>query len=116
MVSLKSRIKKYQKILLAILEEQKRDFPKEKEMEEQVVADTVRNHFQLVRTGWIGDDRFNDIIMQFEIKPDGKIWIQSNWTEVQLDVELIKKGVLTSNIVLGMQPPAYRQFSDYAIA
>lgn len=113
---MKSKIKKYQKILLEILKEQKRDYPLDPEMEDQIVADTERNHYQLVRTGWVKNDHFNDILMQFDIKPDGKIWIQSNWTDVPLEIELIKRGVPTSDIVLGMQPPAYRKFSDFAEA
>lgn len=104
----------YQQILLEILEQEAADFAHQPELEDQVIADTVRNHFQLVRTGWVDGERIHDILIQFDIKPDGKIWIQENLTEARVDDELLKRGVPKTDIVLGLQPPEYRKYTEFA--
>jgi len=115
---MKNKIKKYQKILLDILEQEKTEYSgiNYQELEDQVIADLARNHFQLIRVGWADNTRCLDIKLQFDIKPDGKIWIQENLTDTAIDDELLKRGVPPTDIVLGMQPPAYRQFTEYAVA
>ena len=116
-MALTKKIRKYQAILLEILEQEKIDYngTKYQELEDQIISDLERNHFQLIRVGWADDTRCLDIKLQFDIKPDGKIWIQENLTETAIDDELLKRGVPASDIVLGMQPPAYRQFSEFAV-
>ncbi|MCU0348956.1 MAG: XisI protein [Saprospiraceae bacterium] len=116
-MAITKKIKKYQAILLEILEQEKADYTgtKYQELEDQIIADLERNHFQLVRVGWADDTRLLDIKLQFDIKPDGKIWLQENQTDVAIDDELLKRGVPATDIVLGMQPPAYRQFTEFAV-
>ena len=114
MEGINKKIKAYQQHIIAILASEALDFPLQPELEDQVIADLERNHFQLLRIGWVDDDRILQILIQIDIKPDGKIWLQENQTELRLDDELLKKGVPASDIVLGMQPPSYRQFTEFA--
>lgn len=53
--------------------------------------------------------------MHLEIKGD-KIWIQQNWTELQIAQELVKRGVPAEQIVLGFLPEYMREDSEYAVA
>ena len=64
--------------------------------------------------GWVDDDRILQILIHIDIKEDGKVWIQENVTELPVDEELLKRGVPASDIVLGMHPPSYRQFTEFA--
>lgn len=116
-MALTKKIKQYQSILLEILEQERSDYTgtRYQELEDQIIADLERNHFQLIRVGWADDTRCLDIKLQFDIKPDGKIWIQENLTDTAVDDELLKRGVPATDIVLGMQPPSYRQFSEFAV-
>ncbi len=116
MATIKEKIKQYQELLIGLLQDYAREHTGNPEMEDQVLADTNRNHFQLIRIGWDKDDRIESILLHFDIKPDGKIWIQSNWTETRVAEELLRRGVSKSDIVLGMQPPTYRQYTEYAAA
>ena len=116
MATLNEKIKTYQQLLIGLLQEYAREHTGNPEMEDQILADTDRNHFQLIRIGWDKDDRVESILLHFDIKPDGKIWIQSNWTETRVAEELLRRGVSKSDIVLGMQPPSYRQYTEYAAA
>ena len=86
-------------------------------IEEHLVTDFEHGHFQLLRTGWADKDTFRmGILLHFQIKPDGKIWILANWTEDDVAQMLMADGVLKSDIVLGFQPESIRPYSGYAVA
>jgi hypothetical protein len=53
--------------------------------------------------------------MHFDIK-DGKIWLQQNLTDQNPAEELIAMGVSRQDIVLGLQPPYKRPYTDYGVA
>lgn len=114
MARIDTKIKSYQQIILKILQDEARDFALQPELHDHIIADTQRNHFQLLRIGWIEDDRILQILIHFDISPDGKIWIQENLTDLAVDDELQKRGIPASDIVLGMHPPSYRQFTTFA--
>lgn len=86
------------------------------EAENQLITDFQHGHFQLVRIGWEGDAFAHNTVFHFDVKPDGKVWIQVNNTDVDIAAELVEQGIEKSNIVLGFQPPRYRQYTGYAVA
>jgi len=55
-------------------------------------------------------------VLHFQIKADGKIWILANWTEDDVALELVERGVLKQDIVLAFQPESVRNLSGYAAA
>ena len=84
-------------------------------IEFQVITDTRNNHFQLVETGWYEKQFIHSVIFHFQIKPDGKIWLLANNTDIPITDELIKRGVPISDIVLGFHPEKYRAYSGFAV-
>ena len=112
------KIKTYQRIVMSILEDYASYTSSSRSnIENQVIADFERNHFQLVRIGWDEDEDFiYQLIYHFDIKPDGKVWIQANWTDEDIASELVKKGVEKSDLVIGFQPPSHRPYTGYAVA
>ncbi|MFO0210633.1 MAG: element excision factor XisI family protein, partial [Pseudanabaena sp.] len=54
-------------------------------------------------------------VMHFDIK-DGKIWLQQNLTDQNPAEELVAMGVERQDIVLGLQPPYKRPYTDYGVA
>lgn len=84
--------------------------------ENQVIADFERGHFQLVRFEWERDVLKHNTVFHFDIKPDGKIWIQVNRTDIDIAAELVERGIDKTNIVIGFQPPRYRPYTGYAVA
>jgi hypothetical protein len=102
------KIKKYQKILIDFVEEfAKAPFSIQKNLENQVIADTKRNHFQVLTVGWDSNQFVYNVILHFDIKGD-KIWIQQNWTDMKITDDLIERGVLESDIVIGFLPSSMR--------
>jgi XisI protein len=111
------RIKKYQDLIVRLFEEYASVKPANlPDHEYQIIADTKRNHFQLVSVGWQQDRFFDNVILHLDIKPDGKIWLQINNTDWNIVDSLLENGVPTSQIVLGFITPSLRQYSQFAAA
>jgi hypothetical protein len=113
-----NKIEKNKAIILAFLEQYSTYIPVNvRDCENEIIADLLRNHYQLIRIGWGKDDDFiHHTIFHFDIKPDGKVWIQANWTDIDVAQELVERGLEKSDIVIGFQPPRHRQYTGYAVA
>lgn len=111
------KINKYQQLIIHLLEEYAEVKPANLNSQEyQIIADTQRNHFQLVSMGWEKNRFFCFVIIHFDIKPDGKIWLQVNNTDVDITQPLCEQGVPKSDIVLGSVSPHLRIYSGFAVA
>ena len=105
------------RVVLSLLEEYAAYFPADLPgSENQLITDLERGHFQLVRIEWEGDVLRHSTIFHFDIKPDGKIWIQVNRTDIDIAAKLVERGAEKSDIVIGFQPPRYRPYTGYAVA
>jgi hypothetical protein len=86
----------------------------ESSIENQVILDSEHDHYLLLKAGWDGEQRIYYPVFHFDIK-DGKIWIQENTTDVEIDKEFADLGISKQEIVVGFHHPAMREYSDYAI-
>ena len=110
------KVKKYQHIILRILNEYAAiKSPFMPEVENKVIADTKNHHYQLVRIGWYKDRHVHYTVFHFDIV-DGKVWIQENRTDVRIDEELVEAGIAPKDIVSGMQHPVLREMARAAMA
>jgi hypothetical protein len=110
------KIIKYQDIIEQFLEEEAAIPYANQALNREVLADRKRNHFQLFFIGWDNDQFHHDIIFHFDIKPDAKVWIQQNNTELQIADELMNRGISSEDIVLGFRHPKVRPFTGFAVA
>jgi hypothetical protein len=85
----------------------------EEEIEIQLIIDSERDHYLLLRVGWEGENRINYPVFHFDIK-NGKIWVQENNTDVEVDKELEEMGISKKEIVVGFHHPLMREYSDFA--
>jgi XisI protein len=107
-----ARYQKFAEVLIRRYVEQ--DYPKP-DVETQLVMDVERGHYQWWQVGWRGFDRIYRCIVHLDIK-DGKIWLQENLTEYDPAAELVEMGVPREDIILGLQPPEKRPYTDYGVA
>ncbi len=76
-----------------------------------------------MNVGWQGAERIYRCVMHFDIK-DGKIWLQQNLTVGVASrnenrdpaEELVEMGVPKGDIILGLQMPSKRLYTDYGVA
>ncbi len=108
---IKDRINKYGTALVAFLQNfaDERNNSLGNTLEYQVIADTKRNHFQLVRLGWYGPQFVYFVLLHLDIKRDGKVWIQQNNTECLLAEELPGYGISTSDLVIGFRAVEHQE-------
>lgn len=103
------KIKKYQRTIIDFLEAQAPHKPANMPaVESYVIADEVRNHFQLLQLGWQDETYIFTVVFHLDII-DGKVWLQQNITEHEVVDYLMEHGIPSSDIVLGLQPPYVRQ-------
>lgn len=113
---MKRKIKKYEKIILAALEKEA-ESRENATLKGKVVADKINHNYLLLKTGWYDKYRFiNEILIHFEIKEDGKIWLLTNQTDKLITDELIQNGIKMTEIVLGFYPESVRDAEGFAKA
>ncbi len=118
MESIKEKAFKHERILIAYLEQSanERNTSLGSPADCEVIADTKHHHYQLNSIGWHNRKYYFSVLMHFSIKPDGKIWIQQNNTEILVGKDLEEKGVAKSDIVVGFRPEYLRPATGYAVA
>ena len=113
-----SKIKKYQTIIsdtLCRYAAMPVEGSSEPELEEQLILDMERNHFQILAIGWERGKRVYYPIFHLDIK-NGKVWINENRTDILIAQMLVEQGIPKNDIVLGLQSPETRALSGYATA
>ena len=89
---------------------------KEPAIEEQLLLDRERDHYQLLRVGWHNEEEpIYHPVIHIDIK-NNKIWIQRDYTEVGTANELIERGVPKADIVLAFHAPYKREYTGFAVA
>ncbi|MGB6300331.1 MAG: XisI protein [Rivularia sp. (in: cyanobacteria)] len=109
------KITKYRDCVIKLLTSYASDDVSDNEVEVQLILDTQRNHYQWMNVGWQELNRIYRCVMHFDIK-DGKIWLQQNLTDLNPAEELVEMGIPREDIVLGLQAPYKRQYTDYGVA
>ncbi|NJK35338.1 MAG: XisI protein [Oscillatoriales cyanobacterium SM2_2_1] len=84
-------------------------------IEVELVFDDEHDRYLLLDVGWEGEKRVHHCIFHFDIK-DGKIWLQENNTDIEVDENLEEMGISKKEIVVGFHHPSMREYSDYALA
>ncbi len=110
------KIGAYQAIITNFLEEiAARPYANAPHIERQVVTDFIHHHYQLINVGWHRGRFAYSVLLHFDIR-DGKVWVQQNGTEIEIADELIARGILPADIVLGFIPEAERALVKFAAA
>ncbi len=68
-----------------------------------------------VRIGWDNGNRIEKIVVFARIK-NQKIWIETDWTNEGIAIDLMRAGIPNTDIVLGFLAPEERSLSEFAIA
>jgi len=79
------------------------------DIETEIIFDEKRDRFLLVDLGWNQYQRIYNCVIHLEIR-EQKIWIQRNQTDQPIADAFISMGVNREDIVLGLKPPAVREY------
>ncbi len=111
------KVAQYKEIVRDIIREVADMTPSDEASETQVIIDMEEGHFVLFSVGWYQNKREYLPFVHFDVKPDGKIWVQHDGTDLVLAQWLIDRGVPKHDIVLAFQAPARRSMMpEFAMA
>ena len=82
----------------------------------EVLLDEEKGQYLLYKNGWRGMHRMYGSVAHLEVRPDGKVWLHHDGTDLAIGQILLDKGVAKKDLVLGFQAPAKRADSEFAVA
>ena len=97
------RVTEYRKIVQEFLA----DFAKS-DMNAQLMFDLERERYLVMHNEWRGEYRIYGCAIQLDII-EGQVWIQHNSTEIYIDRELVQRGILPKDVILGFRSPSIRE-------
>jgi len=106
------RQEKYKEIIRELILDYAKVKPAYGDIENEVVFDEERQHYELLNIGWDGRKRVHFTVFHFDIK-DGKVWLEKNATDLDVGEELIEAGIPREHIVLGLVLPQSRKLTKY---
>lgn len=108
------KLERYRESIKTILKEYA-DSLKNSDIDVQLIFDNENDHYLLLDVGWQKSRRVHSCAFHFDII-DGKIWVQENNTELEIDRHLEEMGISKKEIVVGFHHPSMREYSDYAVS
>jgi hypothetical protein len=109
------KVSSYRQIIQDILTTHGQIQPAYGEIEMQILFDTLRDRYQVLRAGWLQKKRVYGVLIQIDLKGE-TIWIQYDGTEVGVANELLERGIPKENIVLAYHSPFLRQYDGFAVS
>lgn len=105
-------LEKYRSIVKNLLKEYAQIPNFDTSVENQLIFDQENDHYLLLSQGWINQTRIHHCVIHIDII-DEQVWIQANNTDQLIAEELVNAGIEPDKIVLGLQHPEVRRFTDY---
>lgn len=91
--------------------------PSLKGVETEIIIDNEKGHYLLFTVGWHNRQWNYGCFVHIDVKPDGKIWLQHDGTDLSIADELVKRGIPKKDIVLGFKSPFERELMEgFAVA
>ena len=109
------KLNRYREIVKHIVQEYGSWFPKNENVQTEVVINPDIDHYEVVRVGWEGERRIHHSSIHLDIIND-KVWIQDDRTNRPVADALLEAGVPHEDIVLAFHPPEVRPYTDFAAA
>jgi XisI protein len=78
--------------------------------------DPIRGQYLVMSDGWDGIERNYATLVHIEVKKDAKVWLRIDATDLEIGKELLKEGVLPSDLVLAFHSSQMRKYADYSFA
>ncbi|MCB1158464.1 MAG: XisI protein [Leptospiraceae bacterium] len=105
------KIKKYSEAIIKLIRDYGKFSPVNRpDTETQVIIDAINHHYLIYLVGWKDEDtRIHDCYLHIDIKEDGKIWIQYNGFDRDMEEEFEELGIDNNDVVLGFYSESYRE-------
>ena len=109
------KIIQYRQYIKQLLSDYASESPSDEDVEAALIFDSEHDYYQVVYTAWKNRQPMYGRVLHMSIK-NSKVWIHHDGTEIGFANELVKLGVPKTDIVLALQEPAVRQYTDFAVS
>lgn len=110
------RLTQHKAIVRQILEDIAHMTPSDEKSETQLIMDDERGHYLLFSVGWGHNRREYVPFVHLDVRPDAKVHIQHDGTDLRIADRLVEEGIEKKHIVLAFQAPDRRKLiPDFAI-
>ena len=111
------RVEQYDKVVKDVLTEIYQRYTRaSNDVNYQLVMDEDNHNYLLLTDGWIGESRFYGILIHIQVKPDGRVWLHDDNTDLIVVDWLLERGIPSKEIVLGWHAPDMRADTEFAVA
>lgn len=111
------KVKKYKAIVKKLVEYIASISPSDEKVETQLIIDDLHGHYLLYSVGWETDYREYGAFVHIDVKPDSKVWLQHDGTDLRIALLLADEGIPKKDIVLGFHAPHRRELlPEFAIS
>ena len=76
--------------------------------------DQQRGQYIVLSDGWDGIERNYGPLVHIEVKPNAKVWLRYDGTDLEIGQQLLDRGVLASDLVLAFHSPQMRKYTAFA--
>ena len=109
------KITKYKRIAQELSEEVMEKLGSATGFDSLPIVDEVHGQYLIMSDGWEGIERSYGPIIHIEVKNSGKVWLRYDGTDLEIGQELLNKGVLKSDLVLGFYSPKMRAYGGFEV-
>ena len=111
------KVKKHKAIVRKVVEYIASISPSDEHVETQLIADDEHGHYLLYSVGWENMYREYGAFVHIDVKPDGKVWLQHDGTDLRVALMLVEEGISKKDIVLAFHAPHRRELMpEFALA
>jgi hypothetical protein len=107
------KLKKYEKIVNEVILDVSE---KLSDADSILSIDKIHGQYLILMDSWEGIERNYGPLVHIEIKPDGKIWLRFDGTDLEIGQELLNKGISEKDLVLAFHSPQMRKYTKFAMA
>lgn len=109
-------ITKYKEIVRELVEYISAISPSTSDVETQKIIDDENGHYLLFSVGWENSHWIYATFVHIDVKPNGRVWLQNDGTDLRIADMMVENGIPRNNIVIGFQAPhARRLMEEYAV-
>jgi ketopantoate reductase len=86
------KLNQYRKLIRQVIEENASYSSSDGVVETEIIADSILDHYELIRVGWEGEHRINGAVLHIDIR-NSKIYIQHDGTELSAAKRLVEYAI-----------------------
>ncbi len=99
-----------------VFEEVLNFFPQDSYIELLPIIDDKHGQFLIYTDGWEKSWRDYGCFLHIQVKPDGKVYLRHDGTDLEIAEKLVQKGISKKDIIIAFHAPYMRDMSEFAIS